>query len=80
MTKLAAIFNIVAGCVFTGCGAFVVYRTGSFLSAAPRDHEGMVAWAFVLAVVGICVVFSGLGYVRVGANLLWGSDEMPEDS
>ncbi len=78
MSKLTAIINLVAGCVFTICGGFVVYRTGAFLCNAPRDHQELVAAAFVINVVGICVTICGLAYIFQAANRLQGN-EVPED-
>jgi len=78
MNKISAILLFLSGLVFALIGVFVMVRAGAFLSAAPRDHDGLVAWAVMILIVGICLFIGGLGYVRLGANELHGP-EMPED-
>ena len=72
MRVLAAIFNLVAGTLIALAGGFVVIWCGSFLSAAPRDHWGLVTSALVTLTVGIYLVIAGLGHVRFGAIRLQG--------
>ena len=81
MSKLTAIINFVAGILFALIGVFAVMRAAVFLSAAPRDHVGMVAWAFMIIGVGICLVIGGLGRVRQGPSRMQGPQgpETPED-
>ena len=81
MSKLTAIINFVAGILFALVGVFAVMRATVFLSAAPRDHVGMVAWAFMIIGVGICLVIGGLGRVRQGTSRMQGPQgpETPED-
>jgi hypothetical protein len=78
MSKFAAFINLIGGLLFALIGAFVIYRTCSFLSAAPRDHEGMIAWAFMIIVMGICLVIGGLRHVFLGLSQMQDA-EMPED-
>src|SRR5262249_36679291 len=66
MRKVAAIFNLLAGVAFALAGCFVVLRCGWFLTAAPRDHYAMVAWAGLICTIGIYLVIRGLGCVRFG--------------
>ncbi len=79
MTKLTAIINFVAGILFALIGVFAVMRAAVFLSAAPRDHIGMVAWAFMIIGVGICLVIGGLKRVRLGAGRLQGANFLDND-
>jgi Na+/H+ antiporter NhaC len=78
MSKLTAIINFVAGILFALVGVFAVMRAAVFLSAAPRDHVGLIAWAFMIIGVGICLVIGGLSRVRQGTNRSQGP-ETPED-
>jgi hypothetical protein len=78
MTKITAILNFVAGLAFTLIGVFALARVTGFLSAAPRDHDALVAWAFMIAGVGLCLIVGGLIHMRRGASQLHGP-EMPED-
>jgi hypothetical protein len=82
MSKITAIINFVAGILFALVGVFAVMRAAVFLSAAPRDHEGMIAWAFMIIGVGICLVIGGLSKVRQGTSRMQGPQgpETPEDS
>lgn len=70
MTKIAAIINFVFGILFALVGVFALCRAVAFLSDAPRDQEGMIAWAIMIAGVGICLVIGGLRQVRFGASRL----------
>lgn len=78
MSKITAIINFVAGILFALIGVFAVMRATVFLSAAPRDHIGMVAWAFMIIGVGICLVIGGLSRVRQGTSRMQGP-QTPED-
>lgn len=78
MSKITAIINFVAGILFALIGVFAVMRATVFLSAAPRDHVGMVAWAFMIIGVGICLVIGGLSRVRQGTSRMQGP-QTPED-
>jgi divalent metal cation (Fe/Co/Zn/Cd) transporter len=78
MTKITAIINLVAGILFALTGVFVLCRSLAFLSDPPRNHDGLVAWAFMIVMVGLCLVIGGVRYVRLGASQLQGP-EMPED-
>jgi len=78
MTKITAIINFVAGILFALVGVFSVMRAALFLSAAPNGHEGMVAWAFMIILVGVCLVIGGLSRVRKGTNWMQGP-QTPED-
>jgi len=81
MSKIASIINFVAGILFALIGVFAVIRAALFLSAAPRDHIGMVAWAFMIIGVGICLVIGGLSRVRRVTSRMQGPEgpETPED-
>jgi hypothetical protein len=79
MTKFIAIFNFASGIVFALVGLLAVWRSLEFLSEAPHGQDGLVAWALMIIVVGICLVIGGLGYMRWGVSKLQGR-EMPEDS
>ena len=78
MTKIAAFINLIAGVLFALIGVFVLCRSVAFLSAAPRGHEGLVAWASMIVLVGVCLVIGGVRHVRLGASQLQGPG-MPED-
>ena len=78
MSKIASIINFVSGILFALIGVFAVMRAAVFLSAAPRDHVGIVAWAFMIIGVGICLVIGGLSRVRQGTSRMQGP-ETPED-
>jgi hypothetical protein len=81
MSKFAAIINFVAGILFALIGVFAVMRAVVYLSAAPSGQEGMIAWAFMIIGVGICLVIGGLSHVRQGTSRMQGPDgpETPED-
>ena len=78
MTKITAILNLVGGILFALIGVFVLCRSIGFLSDAPHNHDGLVAWAVTIVVVGVCLVIGGVRQVRWGASQLQGP-EMPED-
>ncbi|HEX4139168.1 MAG TPA: hypothetical protein VHY09_02395 [Candidatus Methylacidiphilales bacterium] len=72
MSKLTAIINFVSGIGFALVGLFALMRAVAFLCAAPLGHEGMIAWAFMIILVGICLVIGGLKHVRFGASKMQG--------
>jgi hypothetical protein len=79
MRKAAALFNLLAGVAFALAGCFVVLRCGWFLTAAPRDHFAMVAWACIICTIGVYLVVRGLGCVRYGVVKL-SNQRSPESS
>ena len=79
MNKFIAIINFASGIVFALVGLLAVWRSLEFLSAAPPDHAGLIAWALMIIFVGIVLVIGGLGYMRYGVGKLQ-DREMPEDS
>ena len=72
MPKIAALIHVLAGSAFAVAGGLVVLWCGMFLSAAPRDHVSLVAWAFIIGTVGFYLVVRGIGHVRLGAVRLQG--------
>ena len=78
MSKIAAVINFVFGILFALIGVFALCRAIAFLSDAPSDHEGMIAWAFMIIVVGVCLVIGGLSRVRQVTSRLQ-EPETPED-